>query len=133
MKEVSTKIPAGVSRSRNDREKHKMKVYSVYILANRTNSVIYTGVTGKLERRLWEHKQHFDTHSFTARYNIDKLVWFEQNTDVKTALEREKQIKSWSRRKKNQLIEQMNPLWEDLYEKLQKEAVDSHGCCAPSE
>lgn len=65
-----------------------------------------------------EHKGHADPRSFTARYGVDRLVYYEQTEDIRAAIAREKQIKSWSRRKKNALIERMNPGWEDLYETL---------------
>lgn len=90
-------------------------MYYVYILANRTNVTIYTGVTNDLERRLWEHRNHSDPRSFTAKYQVHKLVYFEETTDIDAALNREKQIKSWSRKRKNQLVEGMNPNWEDLF------------------
>ena len=90
--------------------------YSVYILANKTNVTIYTGVTNNLERRLWEHRNHVDPSSFTARYHGNKLVYFEMTPDAETAIAREKQIKSWSRKKKNRLIETKNPNWNDLWE-----------------
>ena len=89
-------------------------MYYVYILSSRTNVTIYVGVTNNLQRRLWEHRNHADPDSFTAKYHVSKLVYFETTTDVRAALEREKQIKSWSRRKKNQLIESNNPDWNDL-------------------
>ena len=92
--------------------------YYVYILANCTNTTIYTGVTRDLVRRVYEHKHHADPNSFTAKYNIHRLVYFEQTSDVYAALEREKQIKSWRRAKKNELVETMNPKWEDLYLKI---------------
>ena len=92
--------------------------YYVYILANRTNTTIYTGVTNDLFRRLEEHRSHADPHSFTARYDVTKLVYFEQTTDIYAALEREKQIKGWSRKKKNLLVESRNPRWENLLPKL---------------
>ena len=88
--------------------------YFVYILANKTNVSIYTGITNDLERRLWEHRKHTDPNSFTAKYQIDKLVYFEVTPNVEAAISREKQIKSWSRKKKNQLIERKNPQWKDL-------------------
>ena len=88
--------------------------YFVYILSNKTNVTIYTGVTNNLERRLWEHRNHVDPNSFTAKYRVDKLVYFEITTSAETAIAREKQIKSWSRKKKNQLIEKKNPKWLDL-------------------
>ena len=90
-------------------------MYYVYILANRTNVTIYTGVTNNLERRLWEHRNDLDPKSFTARYQVHKLVYFEETTDIDAALNREKQIKSWSRKRKNQLVEGMNPHWADLF------------------
>ena len=90
-------------------------MYYVYILANRTNVTLYTGVTNDLERRLWEHRNHTDPRSFTAKYQVHKLVYFEETTDIDVALNREKQIKSWSRKRKNQLVEGMNPDWADLF------------------
>ena len=93
-----------------------MRYYFVYILSNSTNVALYTGVTNDLERRLWEHKNHADPNSYTARYNINKLVWYEVTGDVESAITREKQIKSWSREKKNRLITAGNPEWKDLSE-----------------
>ena len=92
--------------------------YYVYILANATNVTIYTGVTNDLVRRVYDHRHEADPRSFTARYKVHKLVYFEQTTDVRAALEREKQIKSWKRAKKNQLVESMNPAWRDLYPEI---------------
>ena len=89
--------------------------YYVYILSNFTNSTIYTGVTNDLLRRVYEHRHNADPNSFSARYKTHKLVFFEDTPDVRTAIEREKQIKSWSRSKKNRLIESKNPTWQDLY------------------
>ena len=94
--------------------------YFVYILSNKTNVTIYTGVTNNLERRLWEHRSHLIPNSFTARYHVDKLVFFEETPSAEAAITREKQIKSWRRKKKNQLIEQQNPGWKDLW------STDSH-------
>ena len=90
-------------------------MYYVYILANRTNVTLYTGVTNDLERRLWEHRNQVNPRSFTAKYQVHKLVYFEETTDIDVALNREKQIKSWSRKRKNQLVEGMNPDWADLF------------------
>ena len=89
-------------------------MYYVYILSNDTNVTVYVGVTNDLERRLWEHRHHIDPYSFTAKYHVDKLVYYETTTDIRAALEREKQLKSWNRRKKNELIQRMNPMWHDL-------------------
>ena len=89
--------------------------YYVYILSNAQKNVIYTGITNDLVRRVYEHKNHLDKGSFTARYNVTRLVYFEHTNDANSAIEREKQIKGWNRKRKNQLIEGMNPNWEDLY------------------
>ena len=90
-------------------------MYYVYILANRTNVTLYTGVTNDLERRLWEHRNQVNPRSFTAKYQVHKLVYFETTSEIDAALNREKQIKSWSRKRKNQLVEGMNPTWADLF------------------
>ena len=92
--------------------------YYVYILTNEKGNVLYTGVTNDLIKRVFEHKHHLDRGSFTARYNVEKLVYFEMTSDVKAAIEREKQIKGWNRKRKNQLVESMNPELKDLYEGL---------------
>ena len=86
----------------------------VYILSNDTNVCLYTGVTNDLERRLYEHKNEIDPNSYTARYHVHKLVYYEETSDPNAAITREKQIKSWSRKRKNTLIERVNPHWEDL-------------------
>ena len=92
--------------------------YYVYILANATNVAIYVGVTNDLLRRVYEHRTDADPKSHSARYRIHKLVYYETCSDVRSAIEREKQIKSWSRRRKNALIESMNRTWADLYDSL---------------
>ena len=92
--------------------------YYVYILTNKNKNVLYTGMTNDLIRRVYEHKQHFDKNSFTSKYNVTNLVYFEETTDVNAAIEREKQIKSWSRMKKFFLIKEKNPALEDLYNSL---------------
>ena len=92
--------------------------YYVYILTNKYGTVLYTGVTKDLVRRVYEHKNHLDKDSFTAKYKVTKLVYFEETTDVKSAIEREKQIKSWSRDRKTSLIFELNPKWEDLYTQI---------------
>ena len=92
--------------------------YYVYILSNTTNVAIYDGVTKNLVRRVYEHKHYLDPESFTARHNIHKLVYYESTSDITAAIEREKQIKSWNRKRKNKLVEAMNPKWEDLYESI---------------
>ena len=90
--------------------------YYVYILSNWDNKVLYIGVTNNLERRLYEHKNKL-VEGFTAKYNADKLVYFDVTTDVSAAISREKQLKKWSRKKKEFLINMMNPLWNDLSDK----------------
>ena len=92
--------------------------YYVYILASATNVTLYIGVTSNLVRRVYEHKNHLDPDGFTAKYNVHKLVYYEATTDVRVALEREKQLKRWRRSKKNFLIETVNPSWSDLYAEL---------------
>lgn len=93
------------------------KQYFVYILTNRTNKVLYTGVTSDLIKRVWQHK-NLKMSSFTTRYNVNKLVYFEIFNTAYEAISREKQIKAGSRTKKIQLIQSANRLWEDLNEKL---------------
>jgi len=86
--------------------------FFVYIMTNRSRT-LYVGVTNNLERRLYEHKQKL-VPGFTSKYRIDRLVFFETTPSVLSAIEREKQIKSWRRSKKVALIERGNPLWKDL-------------------
>ena len=92
--------------------------YYVYILTNKHKTVLYTGVTSDLIRRVYEHKTHADPKSFTTKYKVDRLVYFEETNDVKAAIEREKQIKSWSRDRKTDLIFAQNPHWMDLYTQI---------------
>jgi putative endonuclease len=93
-----------------------MKSYYVYILAN-NGKMLYTGTTSNMEKRLYEHKHHL-MNGYTRRYNINKLVYFEETNDVHAAIEREKQIKGWLRQKKIDLIESINHEWLDLAENL---------------
>ena len=92
--------------------------YYVYILSDALNRTIYVGVTRNLVRRVYEHKHNLDPHSFTAKYNIHKLVYYESTSDVRAAIEREKQIKSWNRRRKNELVYSVNPTWSELYKSI---------------
>ncbi|MHB1154580.1 MAG: GIY-YIG nuclease family protein [Eubacteriales bacterium] len=87
--------------------------YYVYIITNWNNKVLYIGITNNLLRRLSEHKNKI-YKGFTANYNINKLVYYEYTTDVIAAINREKQLKGWTRTKKVQLIENKNPEWNDL-------------------
>ena len=90
-------------------------MYCVYILSNWDDSVIYIGVTGNLPRRLYEHRNGL-AEGFTKKYNVHKLVYYENTSDVYIAISREKQLKGWSRKKKNELITKVNPEWKDLAE-----------------
>ena len=91
-----------------------MKTYFVYILSNKANTVLYVGVTNNLERRVYEHKNKL-IDGFTKRYNVDKLVYFETTSDVDEAIKREKALKNLVRRKKEELINSVNPEWVDLF------------------
>ena len=89
--------------------------YYVYILANATNTTVYTGVTNDLIRRVYEHKNDLIPKSFTSQYSVHKLVYYEVATTAEVAISREKQIKDWNRKRKNKLVDSKNPSWEDLY------------------
>ncbi|HEY8566031.1 MAG TPA: GIY-YIG nuclease family protein [Beijerinckiaceae bacterium] len=91
--------------------------YFVYLLANRRAGTLYLGVTNNLGRRVWEHKTKMNS-GFTARYAVDRLVWYETYERVDEAIAREKDIKKWRRAWKLRLIEAMNPGWSDLYQQL---------------
>jgi len=93
------------------------KSYFVYILANRWNTVLYTGITSDLVRRVFEHREKF-VEGFTKKYRVYKLIYYEVYSDVMDAIAREKQIKGYGRRKKIILIEKMNPEWKDLYDEI---------------
>jgi putative endonuclease len=93
------------------------RIPCVYIMTNRSNSVLYTGVTSNLVRRVYEHKEHL-VKGFTDTYNLEKLVYYEVTEDMTSAIMREKQIKGWLRRKKIALVEGANPQWQDLYPEI---------------
>jgi len=93
------------------------KNYFVYILTNKYNRVLYTGVTNDLIRRIYEHKQKL-VDGFTKKYNVDKLVYYEVFNDIKSAIAREKQIKGITRNKKIGLINTINDAWKDLYNEM---------------
>jgi len=94
-----------------------MKRYYTYIITNRKNGTIYTGMTNDLKVRVYQHKYKL-VKGFSSKYNLTKLVWFEEHRTPYKAIDREKQIKSWKRYKKVNLIEANNPNWNDLYEGL---------------
>ncbi|MGY9019566.1 MAG: GIY-YIG nuclease family protein [Alphaproteobacteria bacterium] len=89
----------------------------VYILASKNNVTIYTGVTNDLIRRVYEHKEK-SVKSFSKQYDVDRLVYFEQHQSIRNAIQREKNIKHWSRQWKLELIEKNNPEWRDLYAEI---------------
>ena len=93
------------------------KYYCVYIIANNRNTVLYTGVTSSLQKRIYYHKNKL-VSSFSSKYNLSKLVYFEVFEDIKLAIQREKQIKAGSRKKKIDLINKTNPDWKDLYSSI---------------
>jgi len=95
----------------------KDRQYCVYIMTNTHNTVLYTGVTNNLQRRVVEHKSGKGS-KFTSKYNVNKLVYFEWGNDVNFAILREKQIKAGSRKKKIDLVNSMNPEWKDLFEEF---------------
>jgi putative endonuclease len=88
------------------------RAYATYIVASRSR-IIYIGVTGDLRRRVFQHKWK-EYEGFSAKYNCDRLVWFESYQDITKAITRETQLKKWNRAKKLLLIERMNPAWIDL-------------------
>jgi putative endonuclease len=95
---------------------------SVYIMTNKKNGVLYTGVTSELLVRGYQHKTKHDPRSFTARYNLDKLVYYQHLSYIEEAIELERKIKAGSRKAKIKLIESMNPGWLDLFDALVREA-----------
>lgn len=88
--------------------------YFVYIMTNPSSTVLYTGVTNDLARRVGEHESSSNKESFTKKYNVNKLVFYEAGEDAYGAISREKQLKAGSRKKKLDLINSMNPEWKDL-------------------
>ncbi|MEK7519136.1 MAG: GIY-YIG nuclease family protein [Patescibacteria group bacterium] len=92
--------------------------FYIYVLTNERHTVLYTGVTNNLARRVYEHKEKF-VKGFTERYNVDVLVYYEVAENAEAAISREKQIKAGSRKKKEELIQAMNPTWKDLYDDIQ--------------
>ena len=94
-----------------------MKEYYVYIMANKCNGTLYTGVTSDLIMRVWQHKSG-ETQGFTSKYKVNQLVYYEIHEDIMEAIKREKNIKAWRRKWKLQLIEKNNPHWNDLYNSI---------------
>lgn len=94
-----------------------MKSYFVYILASKRNGTLYIGVTNNLIKRVWEHKNNL-VDGFTKQYSVHKLVYFEETSDVESAILREKKLKNWHRDWKINLINSINPNWKDLYQDI---------------
>ncbi len=94
-----------------------MKRYYVYIMTNKNNTVLYTGVTNNLIRRVYEHKNNL-VEGFTKKYKCHKLVWYQETNSIESAIAQEKRIKKWKREYKENLIKKMNPEWKDLYDDL---------------
>jgi len=94
-----------------------MKSYYIYITSNTNLSIFYTGITNDLKRRIYEHKNKL-TSGFTSRYNLGKLLYFEECFDPESAITREKQIKKYSQKKKIELIQKQNPGMYDLYDQI---------------
>lgn len=93
------------------------KQFYIYIMTNKSNTVLYTGVTSNITQRVYQHKEK-QIEGFTKRYNITKLVYYEVFSDAENAISREKQIKDFPRSRKMALIDRFNPIWEDLYPQL---------------
>jgi len=91
--------------------------YYVYILCNKRNGTLYTGVTSDLKKRVYEHKAKL-VEGFTKEHGVDNLVWYEQHEDINAAINREKLVKKWKRNWKLELVDRFNPLWDDLYDRL---------------
>lgn len=94
------------------------KFFYVYILTNKRHTVLYTGVTNDLNRRLTEHQSKSHPVSFTAKYKTNKLIYYDAVENIWSAIEMEKRIKGWTRAKKVQLINERNPHWEDLFDEV---------------
>jgi putative endonuclease len=95
----------------------EVKTFFVYMMTNRSRVVLYTGVTNSLERRIWFHRNN-TIKSFTKTYKVDRLVYYEQFSEARVAISREKEIKGWRREKKNDLVQTLNPKWRDLGQEI---------------
>ncbi len=102
---------------------YEERQYFIYIMTNPTNTVLYTGMTNDLVRRVWEHKEK-QKQGFTQKYNVVKLVYYEIYGSASDAIAREKQIKAGSRKKKIELIKSVNPEWKDLFADNEIMAID---------
>ena len=111
---VDLVIPSEVEGSKEQRKtRQDVKAYFIYMMTNKSHTTVYIGVTSSLVRRVSQHRNG-ETDAFTKRYNTNRLVYYETYNDVNDAIAREKQLKRWSRTKKEKLISDMNPDWTDL-------------------
>ena len=90
----------------------------VYIMTNKNRTTLYIGITNDLQRRVWEHRNYFHKNCFTAKYNLENCIYYEFFQNIEEAIRREKQLKKWNRAKKEMLINNMNPAWNDLWEEI---------------
>jgi putative endonuclease len=93
---------------------------AVYIVTNKSHSVLYIGVTSDLFTRIQQHREHFYKKSFSDRYNTEKLIYYELYGSIEEAILREKELKKWRREKKDALIKSFNPEWDDLWEQVKE-------------
>ena len=98
--------------------------YYVYMLTNQHSNVLYIGVTNNLVRRVYEHRHHL-VDGFTKRYHVDKLVYYETTSDIAAAITREKQLKGWTRAKKDALVASLNPQWKELLQDVGDSSAQS--------
>ena len=92
----------------------KFKKYYIYIMTNKAKKVLYIGVTGNLEQRIWQHKKHLFKGSFTDKYNCEYCIYYEEYDHINDAIARETELKKWNRKKKEKLINTLNPTWREL-------------------
>jgi len=111
-------LSGGISQE-HQKKKYQMKREGyIYIMTNKHKNVLYIGVTSDLKKRIWEHRHHFIKDSFTDKYNIEFLIYYEGFDNIEEAIQREKQLKKWSRAKKEYLISTKNKRWKDLFEEI---------------
>ncbi|MDR1226068.1 MAG: GIY-YIG nuclease family protein [Prevotellaceae bacterium] len=92
-------------------------------MTNKNKTTLYIGVTSNLQRRVWEHRTHYNSQSFTAKYKLECCIYYEYFADVEQAINRETQLKKWNRVKKENLISTVNPVWEDLWKDIKRMVI----------
>ena len=92
----------------------------IYFMTNKNRTTIYIGVTNDLQRRVIEHRNHANKNSFSDKYNLEYCVYYEYHLSIERAIDRETQLKKWSRKKKETLINQINPQWDDLWNRISR-------------